>query len=179
MTRRRRLRRPSFPVRCAPVAGGRAAQGYGAAPPASRLLRIACGDDPCGAGLDPGDHCGPSGRKHGQALACPARGAARPVSPCPAHKLTPGIKAELAFDSQKNGRNYKNPLTGSVHASRGLPPDVLVAVEVLRKSGASLGETWRLSPKNEATVNAALEAHRSALKAFIAVGSGVLGAKFK
>ena len=24
------------------------------------------------AGLDPGDHCGPSGRKHGQAPACPA-----------------------------------------------------------------------------------------------------------
>jgi hypothetical protein len=58
-------------------------------------------------------------------------------------------------------------------------PDVLAAVEVLRKSGASLGETWRLSPKDEAAVNAALEAHRSALKAFIAVGSGVLGAKFK
>ena len=41
------------------------------------------GGGPCGAGLDPGDHCGPSGRKHGQALACPARGAARPVPPVP------------------------------------------------------------------------------------------------
>src|SRR5437763_15337854 len=30
------------------------------------------GGGPCGAGLEPGDRCGPSGRKHGQALACPA-----------------------------------------------------------------------------------------------------------
>ena len=79
------------------------------------------GGGPCGAGLDPGDHCGPSGRKHGQALACPARGAARPVSPYPARKQTPGTRDELAFDLQKRKRNYKNPLTGSVHASRGLP----------------------------------------------------------
>jgi hypothetical protein len=48
-------------------------EGYGAAPPASRLLRIACGDGPCGAGPDPGDHCGPSGRKHGQAQPAPPR----------------------------------------------------------------------------------------------------------
>ena len=80
------------------------------------------GDGPCGAGLDPGDHCGPCGRKHGQALACPARCAPRPVRPCPAHKRTPGTGGEPAFDSQKKrNRNYKNPLTGSVHASRGLP----------------------------------------------------------
>jgi hypothetical protein len=79
------------------------------------------GDGPCGAGPDPGDHCGPSGRKHGQAPACPAPGAARPVSPCPAHQRTPGARGELAFDSQEKNQNYKNPLTGSVHASRGLP----------------------------------------------------------
>jgi hypothetical protein len=85
------------------------------------------GDGPCGAGLDPGDHCGPSGRKHGPALACPARSAARPVSPRPAHKRTPGIKDELAFDSKKTNRNHKNQLTGSVHASRGLPVEVTVS----------------------------------------------------
>ena len=79
------------------------------------------GGGPCGAGPDPGDLCGPSGRKHGQALACPALGAARPVSPCPAHKPAPGTRGELAFDTQKRNQNYKNPLTGSVHASRGLP----------------------------------------------------------
>ena len=41
MTRRWRLRRRSPPGGCRARAGGRAAQGYGAAPPASRLLRIA------------------------------------------------------------------------------------------------------------------------------------------
>ena len=52
--------------------------GYGAAPPASRLLRIALRATALRAGLDPGDHCGPSGRKYGQAPACPSRSAARP-----------------------------------------------------------------------------------------------------
>ena len=79
------------------------------------------GGGPCGAGLDPGDHCGPSARKKGAGPGLPARGAARPVSPCPAHRRTPGTRGELAFDSQKRNRNYKNPLTGSVHTSRGLP----------------------------------------------------------
>ena len=50
-------------------------------------------DGPCGAGLDPGDHCGPSGRKTraGPGLPRPGRGAsgcrrARRASP------TPGIE---------------------------------------------------------------------------------------
>jgi len=81
-------------------------------------------DGPSGAGLERWSLCGPSGRKYGQALACPAWGAARPVTPCPAHKRTPGNISELAFDSQKKRRNYTNPLTGSVHAFRGLP-DIL------------------------------------------------------
>ena len=59
--------------------------------------------------------------RFGTQQACPALGAARPVSPCPAHKPAPGIKGELAFDTQKRNRNHKNPLTGSVHAFRGLP----------------------------------------------------------
>ena len=66
----------------------------------------------------------PSGRKHGQAPARPARGAARPVGPCPARKQTPGTRDELAFDIQKRNRNHKNPLTGSVHGSRGLPDKI-------------------------------------------------------
>ena len=53
-------------------AWGRAARGYGAAPPASRLLRTAARRP--AAGPDPGDLCGPSGRKYGQAPACPAPG---------------------------------------------------------------------------------------------------------
>jgi hypothetical protein len=54
--------------------------------------------------------------------ACPAPGAARPAWACPAYKRTSGIKDELGFDSQKKDRNHKNPLTGSVHTFRGLPP---------------------------------------------------------
>src|SRR6266851_4762470 len=73
---------------CRAAAGGRAARGYGAAPPASRLLRPAARRP--AAGPDPGDLCGPSGRKYGQAPACPARGAARPVVTAPAHERTPG-----------------------------------------------------------------------------------------
>jgi hypothetical protein len=53
-------------------AGGRAARGYGAAPPASRLLRIA-GATALRAGLDPGDLCVPSAREYGQAQPAPPR----------------------------------------------------------------------------------------------------------
>jgi hypothetical protein len=68
----RRLRR-----RCSP---GCPAQWYGAAPPASRLLRIADATA-LRAGPDPGDLCGPSGRKHGQAT--PAPRSARGTPRCP------------------------------------------------------------------------------------------------
>ena len=56
--------------------------GYGAAPPAPRVLRIALArDSPSGAALDPGDHCGPWDREERQAQACPraARGAQTPA----------------------------------------------------------------------------------------------------
>jgi hypothetical protein len=60
----------------------------------------------------------------GPACPRPRRGASG--GPYPARKRTPGIRGELAFDSRKKKkkkkkRNHKNPLTGSVHASRGLP----------------------------------------------------------
>ena len=49
MTRKVAASPPLTPNKAAALqAGGRAAQGYGAAPPASRLLRIACGDGPAG-----------------------------------------------------------------------------------------------------------------------------------
>ena len=134
-TRRRRLRRRLSSPGCRAPAGGRAARGYGAAPPASRLLRTAARRP--AAGPDPGDLCGPSGRKYGQAPACPAGGAARPGGPCPAHKRTPGTKGELAFDSQKKDRNYKNPLSVSVHGSRGLPRRSVTAASAGATSAAS------------------------------------------
>jgi len=56
--------------------------GYGAAPPASRLLRIADATA-LRAGLDPGDLCGPAGRMHGQAQACPRRTRGAPARPAP------------------------------------------------------------------------------------------------
>jgi len=58
----------------AAVFAGRAAPGYGAVPPASRLLRIACGDG-LTAGLDPGASTAPGGRKSGRPGPAPgARG---------------------------------------------------------------------------------------------------------
>ena len=111
-----------------PAFGGAAVPGRGDAPREATeppLRRQGCcasrGDGPCGAGLERRSLCGPSGRRYGQAPACPARGAARPAGPCPARRGTPGNENELAFDKLGRGRNYANPLTGSVYAFRGLP----------------------------------------------------------
>ena len=80
----------AFPGRAAALlAGGRAARGYGAAPPASRLLRTAARRP--AAGPDPGNLYGPSGRKYGQAPACPTPGrGASGDHRAPARKRTPG-----------------------------------------------------------------------------------------
>ena len=45
--------------------------GYGAAPPASRVLRIALHATALRAARDPGDHCGPLGQEERHAQACP------------------------------------------------------------------------------------------------------------
>src|ERR671938_493015 len=50
--------------------------GYGAAPPASRVLRIALRATALRAALDPGDHCGPWDQERRKAKACPANAAA-------------------------------------------------------------------------------------------------------
>ena len=73
---------------------------YGAAPPASRLLRIADATA-LRAGPDPGDLCGPWGRKHGQAT--PAPRGTRGTPSCP-----------LAAQDHHNR---------SLHGFRGLPND--------------------------------------------------------
>ena len=59
----------------------RAAQGYGAAPPASRVLRIALRATALRAALDPGDHCGPweQEQRAGPGLPRRTRGAQTPV----------------------------------------------------------------------------------------------------
>jgi hypothetical protein len=74
---RPRPSRPALSGGSAALIAGRAARAYGAAPPASRLLRIADATA-LRAGLDPGDLCGPSGRKPraGQGLPPPS---ARPA----------------------------------------------------------------------------------------------------
>jgi hypothetical protein len=82
--------------------------GYGAAPPASRVLRIALRATALRAALDPGDHCAPWARKSGRprpAPRCARRGKPRGGG---AHGL-PGRRAtsELAFDSHKEAENYK------------------------------------------------------------------------
>ena len=51
----------------------------------------------------------------------PTRGAARPVPGAQGHQRTPGERSERVFDSQKNRRNYTNPLGGSLHGLRGTP----------------------------------------------------------
>jgi hypothetical protein len=93
-------------------AGGRAARGYGAAPPASspsvtagqpRTVQLpgtrAREDSP-----DPGDLCDPSGRKYGPGpQACPAQGAARP-EPLPGeHRRTPGNEVNWRSILRRNG----------------------------------------------------------------------------
>jgi hypothetical protein len=82
--------------------------GYGAAPPAPRLLRIACGDG-LRPTLTPETTAAPGARKSGQAQACPraARGAQTPA--VAGHRTKPDARAtsELAFDSHKKRENYK------------------------------------------------------------------------
>ena len=81
--------------------------GYGAAPPAPRLLRIACGDGLRPA-LTPETTAAPGARKSGQAQACPAlRAARKPRRGGPQSKPDARQTDELAFDSQKKRENYK------------------------------------------------------------------------
>jgi hypothetical protein len=49
--------------------------------------------------------------------------------------------------------------------------NVLSALASLKKTGAELGRSWRLSPEDEARTQAAWEAHRAAVNQFIAASS--------
>ena len=77
----------------------------------------------------------PEGSESGQAQPAPTRGAARPVTTGPGHQRTPENESELAFDSHKERKNYTNPLTVSVHASRGLPGTADHPVRRVRLAG--------------------------------------------
>ena len=82
--------------------------GYGAAPPAPRVLCIALRATALRAALDPGDHCGPRGQEERQAQACPraARGAQNPAVADVREHPNPQGTDELAFDTHKE-ENYK------------------------------------------------------------------------
>jgi len=79
----------TWPGGFAALTAGPAARAYAAAPPASRLLRIALRATALRAGRGPGDLCGPSGRKPraGPSLPRPARG--RPRGQPPSRISTP------------------------------------------------------------------------------------------
>ncbi|HEY6294364.1 MAG TPA: hypothetical protein VIX15_01770 [Streptosporangiaceae bacterium] len=50
-------------------------------------------------------------------------------------------------------------------------PDLMAALTAVRKTGAALGEAWRLSPADKASIESALSAHNDAVGQFIAVSS--------
>ncbi len=76
---------------------------YGAAPPASRVLRIALRATALRAALDPGDHCGPWDQEEraGPGLPPALRAAHKPGGGGPHEPAERQDTGELAFDSHK------------------------------------------------------------------------------
>jgi hypothetical protein len=83
--------------------------GYGPAPPASRVLRIALARDSPAGCPGPRRPRRPLGQEERQAQACPraARGAQSPGGGGPQQQAERQDPGELAFDSQKKRENYK------------------------------------------------------------------------
>ena len=74
---------------------------YGAAPPASKVLRIALrATAPCGAALDPGDHCGPWEQEKRAGPGLPPR-CARRANPrrWRAHRSKPNVGTQVNWRS--------------------------------------------------------------------------------
>ena len=93
-----------------------------------------------GLALSAEPRAAPWGRKSGQApgLPPPRRGASDDHS-APRTSRRQVSKGELAFDPQEEEQNYKNPLSVSVHGSRGLPAtlwDALTARTALARDPA-------------------------------------------
>ena len=82
---------------------------YGAAPPASTVLRIALRATALRAAPDPGDHCGPWGQEERAGPGLPPRCARRATPAVAGHKRPAERQdtGELAFDSRKEAENYK------------------------------------------------------------------------
>ena len=99
---------------------------------------------PCGLPWTPETSAAPGGRKSGQARACPRR--ARRATPRGGGRTraprTPGKQIELAFDTQKERKNYTNPLLGSLHTSRGLPEAALAFVAGRGRGGGCRRRCW-------------------------------------
>jgi hypothetical protein len=101
--------------------GTRRARVQGRPPGLKAAAHRAARDSPlAGAGLDPGDPCGPWEQENAGRPKPAPPSARRPDGPrCPAGERRGA--GELAFDNHKERENYTKQLTGSVHTSRGLP----------------------------------------------------------
>src|SRR5215813_7676731 len=80
--------------------------GYGAAPPASRVLRIALRATALRAALDPGDHCGPWGQEEraGPGLPRAARGVQTQRWRVTGESRTPGKRVNWRSINTRNGK---------------------------------------------------------------------------
>src|SRR5215469_16458806 len=125
--------------------------GYGAAPPASRVLRIALRATALRAALDPGDHCGPWGQEERQAQACPraARGAQTRRWRATAASRTPGETGELAFDSQKERENYKPRVVSRIKRGRSVKDQVRLDTRVDKGRSGSTKRRYAVRPRTE------------------------------
>ena len=80
--------------------------GYGAAPPAPRVLRIALRATALRAALDPGDHCGPRGQEERAGPGLPPRCARRANPAVAGHRSKPDVRTHVNWRSivRRNGK---------------------------------------------------------------------------
>ena len=80
--------------------------GYGAAPPASRVLRIALRATALRAALDPGDHCGPWGQEERAGPGLPPRCARRANPAVAGHRSKSDVRTHVNWRSivRRNGK---------------------------------------------------------------------------
>jgi hypothetical protein len=100
--------------------------GYGAAPPAPRVLRIALRATALRAALGPGDHCGPWDQEERAGSGLPPRCARRanPRDGSPQEQAERQDTDELAFDSHTKQENYKPREMSRIKRSRSVKDQV-------------------------------------------------------